>query len=48
MLFLVLKMILINEAGLPVEVLCMVFTSTGGNTDGFKGLRGIGCKAVGD
>ena len=28
--------------------LCMLITPTGGNPDGFKGLRGLGCKAIRD
>ena len=48
MLFLVPKMITNSGASWPDDALAKVFTPTGGNPDGFKGLRGLDCNAIGD
>ena len=48
MLILVLNMTLNSGPGLPVVLLCMLITPTGGNPDGFKGLRGLDFNAIRD
>ena len=47
MLILVLNMTTKSEAGHPVDVFSKAFMPTGGNPDGFKGLR-LDCNAIQD
>ena len=37
-----------SEPSCPVDMLAKVFTPSGGNPDGLKGLRGLDCNAIGD
>ena len=48
MLILMLKMTTNSGASCPVYMLGKAFTPTGGNPDGFKGLRGLYCNAIGN
>ena len=48
MLFLVPKMTTNSGESCAVDVLAKVFAPTGGNPDGFKGLRGLDCNAAVD